>query len=296
MTNTSSESNPGAVRTLAGRPVARVGYGAMQLEHGSENNAVGVLRRVVELGINHLDTAEFYGNGLVNKRIRTALYPYREDLMLVSKVGAASDPAPDREIPLRAAQRPAELRSQVEANLATLDIERLDVVNLRRMDVGPGVVAEGDQQVDFDDQLAEMEALRDEGKIGAIGLSQVSVDQVLQALPAGIVCVQNPFSLVDRTTEPVRALCQEHDLAWVPFFPLGGALPGMPKVTEQPQVRTVAERLRATPAQIGLAWHLAHDPQTLLIPGTADVDHLEQNFAAADIALDAEAITTLEQP
>lgn len=295
MTSTSTESNPGGVGTLAGHPVGRIGYGSMQLERGSGENAVAVLRRAVELGVNHLDTAEFYGNGLVNERIRAALHPYPENLVLVTKVGATSDPGPGRQIPLRAAQRPAELRAEVEANLATLDIERVDVVNLRRMDVGPGVIAEGDQQIDFDDQLAEMAALRQEGKIGAIGLSHVSVDQVRRALPVGIVCVQNPFSLVDRTSDPVLDLCQQHDLAWVPFFPLGGALPGMPKVGEQPAVQAVAQRLGATPAQVGLAWHLTHTPHALLIPGTANMDHLHDNLAAGNITLETEVVATLEQ-
>lgn len=295
MTNTSSAPNPGGAGTLAGHRVARVGYGAMQLEHGSWENAASVLRRAVDWGVNHVDTAQFYGDGTVNERIRAALHPYPDDVVLVSKVGATSDPGPGREIPLRAAQRPAELRTEVEANLSSLTIERLDVVNLRRMDVRPGIIADGDQRVDLDDQLAEMAALRDEGKIGAIGLSQVSTDQVRQALPIGIACVQNPFSLVDRTHDPVLELCREHELAWVPFFPLGGAFPGIPKVTEQPGVRAVSRRLGATPAQIGLAWQLAHAPQTLLIAGTANVDHLHENLGAGDITLDSDAIATLEQ-
>lgn len=191
MTDTTARPHPGGIANLAGRPVARVGYGAMQLEHGSEGAAEAVLRRAVELGVDHLDTAQFYGHGTVNGRIRAALHPYPEHLVLATKVGATADPGTDR---LRAAQRPAELRAEVEANLSTLGVERLDVVNLRRMDTAPGLVAKGDQRVPLDDQLAEMAALRQEGKIAAIGLSNISAEQVRHALPVGLACVQNAFS------------------------------------------------------------------------------------------------------
>ena len=142
-----------------------------------------MLRRAVELGVNHIDTASFYGPGEVNRRIRAALAPYPDDLVIVSKVGArytGEDP-----IPLAAAQRPAELRAAVEDDLRQLGLDRIPVVNLRRLDLGPGLAAEGDQIVDLDDQLAEMIALRDEGKIGAIGVSNVPLDVLRRALPAG---------------------------------------------------------------------------------------------------------------
>ena len=284
---------PGGLATLAGREVARVGYGAMQLRWADhDDEPVAVLRRAVELGVDHVDTAEFYGHGVVNRRIRAALAPYPEHVVLVSKVGATSDPG--GEIELRLAQRPEELRAEVEANLGSLGAERLDVVNLRRADVAPGLLAEGDQVVDLDDQLAEMIALRDAGKIGAIGLSHVSADQLRHALPVGIVCVQNAYSLVDRTSEPVLDLCREQGIAWAPYFPLGGGWPGRPKVTDLPGVVAVAGRLGVTPSQVGLAWELTRSPRALLIPGTRSVGHLEENLAGGDVVLDDEALAALD--
>jgi pyridoxine 4-dehydrogenase len=163
------------------------------------------------------------------------------------------------------------------------------------VDGRPGIVAEGDQIVDIDSQLAELAALRDEGKIDGIGLSSVTADQLRQALPAGIVCVQNLYSLVDRTGEPVLDVCREHGVAWVPFFPLGSAFPGYPKVVDQPAVRDAAAALGATPAQIGLAWLLAHYEGTLLIPGTANPDHLAENIAAGQVGLDPDTLASLDQ-
>ncbi|GLZ48458.1 oxidoreductase [Actinomycetospora sp. NBRC 106375] len=292
MTTTDTRPHPGGFATLAGRSVARVGFGAMQLRWAdADDEPVAVLRRAVELGVDHLDTAEFYGDGTVNRRIRAALAPYPEHLVLVTKVGATANPG--GEIELRLAQRPEELRAEVEANLTTLGVDRLDVVNLRRADMPPGLIAEGDQVVDLDDQLAVLMGMRDEGTIGAIGLSNVSADQLRRALPAGIVCVQNAYSLVDRTTEPVLDLCREHGIARVPYFPLGSSWPGTPKVTDLPAVISVAERLGATPSQVGLAWLLAHAPETLLIPGTRSVAHLEENVAAGGLLLDAEAMAEL---
>lgn len=155
-----------------------------------------------------------------------------------------------------------------------------------------GIRAEGDQLVDLDSQLAELVALRDEGKIGGIGLSNVSADQVRQALPAGIACVQNSYSVLDRAAEPVLDFCRQHDIAWVPFFPLGSAFPSQPKVTGHPAA--VAAALGATPAQVGLAWQLAHYAGTLLIPGTASARHLDENIAAGDLRLDAGTLATLD--
>jgi aryl-alcohol dehydrogenase-like predicted oxidoreductase len=167
------------------------------------------------------------------------------------------------------------------------------VVNLRRLDTGPGLRAEGDQIVDLDDQLAVLTALRDEGKIGAIGLSAVTLDGLRRALPAGIVCVQNAYSLVHRGDEELLRLCDAEGIAWVPYFPLGGAFPRMPKVTDEPAVIAAARSLGCTPAQLGLAWLLHHDPGTLLIPGTADTAHLEANIAAGALTLDDETLATL---
>jgi pyridoxine 4-dehydrogenase len=286
---------PGGTMTLAGRRVARVGFGAMQLgelpdrEAPSRETAIAVLRAAVDCGVNHIDTAEFYGPGTANERIREALHPYSPDLVLVSKVGARHDDAAG----LVTAQRPEELRASVEANLSTLKTERLDVVNLRRVDAPPGLVAEGDQRVDLDSQLAELIALRDAGKIGGIGLSGVDADQVRQALPAEIVCVQNLYSALDRASEPVLDVCREHDIAWVPFFPLGSAFPHFAKVSEHPLVVEMAASLGATPAQVGLAWLLASYPRTLLIPGTSNPAHLRENVAAGEVRLTPEMVETI---
>jgi aryl-alcohol dehydrogenase-like predicted oxidoreductase len=278
--------------SIGGNPVARVGYGAMQLFEASFDDAVAVLRRAVELGGNHIDTASFYGPGEVNRRIREALAPYPDDLVIVSKVGArftGEDP-----IPLAPAQKPAELRAAVENDLSQLGLDRVPVVNLRRMDIGPGVGAEGDQIVDLDDQLAEMIALRDEGKIGGIGVSSVPLDVLRRALPAGIACVQNAYSLLDRSQEEMVDVCTAEGIAWVPYFPLGSAFPGFPKVADNPVVVEIAAEVGATPSQVGLAWLLAHAPTTLLIPGTRSIAHLEENLGADDVALSAEQIARLD--
>lgn len=278
-------SRPGGAGRLAGRTVSRIGYGAMQLErlHGDRASALAVLRRAVELGVDHVDTAQFYGDGLVNGFIRDALRS-EDGVLVVSKVGAES--ATGGRIRLRLAQRPEQLREGVEENLRTLGVDQVPVVNLRRADRGPGLRAEGDQLVDIDDQLAVMTAMRDEGKIGAIGLSSVTIDSLRRALPAGIVCVQNAYSLVSRADEDMLALCTSESIAWVPYFPLGSAFDGMPKVTDEPAVLAAAQTLGCSSAQVGLAWLLRHAPDVLLIPGTADVAHLEANVAAGSITLD----------
>jgi pyridoxine 4-dehydrogenase len=287
---------PGGNGVLAGRPVARLGYGAMQLSGPGgltappRQTALSVLRRAAELGVNHIDTAHFYGAGLANELIRAALSPYPDGLVLVTKVGAEED-AQGR---LHPAQRPGQLRAGVEADLQSLGVDHVDVVNLRRLDGPPGIQAEGDQLVDLGSQLAELAALRDEGKIGGIGLSNVSLDQVRQALPAGIACVQNAYSLLDRSGESLLELCAEHDIAWVPFFPLGSGFPGRAKVTEHPAVVAAAATLGCTPAQVGLAWLLYHDPHILLIPGTASVAHLEENMAVSRVHLAPATTATLD--
>jgi aryl-alcohol dehydrogenase-like predicted oxidoreductase len=289
---TMTTSHPGGTGTIGGHSVARIGYGAMGL--GRElphDDATAVLHRAVELGVNHIDTASFYDDGVVNRRIRDALAPYRDDLLIVSKVGAR--PAAGS-IPLALAQHPADLRRAVELDLAGLGLDQIPVVNLRRADIGPGLVAEGDQIVDLDDQLAEMIALRDEGKIGAIGISNVGLETLRRALPAGIVCVQNAYSLLNRSHEDELALCNEQGIAWVPFFPLGSAFPGFPKVAENAVVQRIAADLGVSGAQIGLAWLLAHAPNTLLIAGTTSVAHLEENLAAGDLVLNEQQLADLD--
>jgi aryl-alcohol dehydrogenase-like predicted oxidoreductase len=285
---------PGGIASLAGRSVARIGFGAMQLPGlhvwgppRDRNTALAVLRRAVELGVNHIDTAQFYGLGVSNELIHTALYPYPEDLVLVSKVGAERD-AQGGWIP---AQRPEQLRAGVEANLRSLGVEQLGVVNLRMLEAEDG---DGGQRIDLDSQLAEMVALGDEGKIGGIGMSTVTIDQLRQALPIGIACVQNAYSLLDRSSEPLLELCKAHNLAWVPYFPLGSAFPGVAKVTEHPAVLAAATALDATPAQVGLAWLLAHDDHILLIPGTSSLGHLNENMATTSVHLDPKTMAVLD--
>lgn len=286
-------SHPGGTGTLGIHPVARIGYGAMGLARAvPDDDATAVLRRAVELGVNHIDTASFYDDGVVNRRIRDALSPYPDELVLVSKVGARPANGP---IPLALAQKPADLRAAVELDLAGLGVEQIPVVNLRRADIGVGLIAEGDQIVDLDDQLAEMITLRDEGKIGALGISNVDVDTLRRALPAGIVCVQNAYNLLNRVHEDELALCAEHGIAWVPFFPLGSSFPGFPKVAENAVVQRIAAEIGATGAQVGLAWLLAHAPNVLLIAGTTSVHHLQQNLAAGEIRFSAAQLAALEE-
>lgn len=283
----------GGTATIGTHPVARIGYGAMQLAETSLDDAVAVLRRAIELGVNHIDTASFYGPGEVNRRIRAALEPYPDDLVIVSKVGARHIGG-DGPVPLGPAQRPADLRAAVEDDLSQLGLEQIPIVNLRRLDLGPGLQAEGDQIVDVDDQLAEMVALRDEGKIGAIGVSSVPLEILQRALPAGVACVQNSYSLLDRSQEEMLDVCTAENIAWVPYFPLGSAFPGFPKVSNDPVVVEIANELGATPSQVGLAWLLAHSPTTLLIPGTRSIAHLEENLGVGDVTLSTDALARLD--
>jgi pyridoxine 4-dehydrogenase len=286
----SPQRQPGGSAVLAGRAVARIGYGAMQLPGpgvlGPPRDramALAVLRRAIELGVNHIDTAQYYGPDVANELIHAALHPYPKDLVLVTKVGAERD----RQGRWMPAQRPHELRAGVEANLRSLEVERIDVVNLR-------LHGDGAPRIDLDSQLAEMIALRAEGKIGGIGISNVNIDQLHQVLPAGIACVQNAYNLLDRADEPLLDLCREHDIAWVPFFPLGSAFAGAARVTEHPVVLAAAAAQGATPAQVGLAWLLAHDPHILLIPGTSSLAHLEENVTTAEVRLDAVTMAALD--
>jgi aryl-alcohol dehydrogenase-like predicted oxidoreductase len=277
-----------AVTLFAGRPVRRMGFGAMQLPgpgvFGPPKDraaAIAILRRVVDAGVNHIDTAQFYGPDVANELIREALHPYPEDLVLVSKVGARRDGTGA----WLSAQRPEELRAGVEANLASLGLDQVPVVNLRRHPGG---------EVPFDEQLAAMVALRDEGLIGGIGLSTVSLDEYRRGTGATeIACVQNAYSVADRSDYAVFDACAADAVPYVPYFPLGSAfLPDKP-VLGHPAVLRTAGRLGVTPAQVALAWLLQLGPNVLLIPGTSSLGHLEENLAAADVVLDAEALEAL---
>jgi aryl-alcohol dehydrogenase-like predicted oxidoreductase len=282
--------------SLGAFTVHRIGFGAMQLPGPgvigpprNHDEAVAVLRRAVELGVNHIDTAQYYGPDVSNQLIREALHPYFDDLVLVSKVGAFRD----EQGGWLPGQRPEQLRSAVEDNLRSLATDRLGAVNLRLMEQHELPV---DQRVPLDEQLAEMVSLRDEGKIAGVGISTASRAQVEQAVAqADIVCVQNAFSLVDQKDTDVLDLCHSSGIAYVPYFPLGSAFPGMPKVTESAAVRAVAERVGASTAQVGLAWLLAHRDNVLLIPGTSSLAHLEENMKVASVTLTDADVAELEK-
>jgi pyridoxine 4-dehydrogenase len=281
--------------SLAGRTVDRVGFGAMQLPGPGvlgpprdRAEALAVLRRAVELGVNHIDTAQFYGPDVANELIHEALHPYPGDLLLVSKVGSERDATGA----WHPAQTPAQLRAGVEANLRSLGVDQLGAVNLRRMNEHD---LPDHQVIPLEDQLAELVALRDEGKIAGIGISTAPLVEVKTAIAtAGIVCVQNAFSLLDQSDSDVLAACHHAGVAYVPYFPLGSAFPHLPKVIDDPAVQSIAGRLDATPAQVGLAWLLAHDSSILLIPGTSSLAHLEDNVAVSDITLSATDLAELD--
>jgi aryl-alcohol dehydrogenase-like predicted oxidoreductase len=277
---------------LGNKPVNRIGFGAMQLAGpgvfgppSDPEGARAVLRRAVELGVDHIDTSQFYGPNVVNDLIREALYPYPEQLKLVTKVGARRDDAGGW-LP---AQSPAELRADVEDNLRTLQLERIDLANLRLFD-------EHDAEGRLAEQLGALEDLRTEGKLDLIGISNASADTVRRALElVDIACVQNAYSIVNRAEEDELALCEEQELAFVPFFPLGSAVIGGPKqLAADPVIAEVAARREATPSQIALAWLLQRSERILLIPGTSSIEHLEENIAAGDIELDEHDMESLK--
>lgn len=270
--------------SLGALDVHRVGFGAMQLPGPGvfgpprdREQALAVLRRAVEAGVDHIDTSQFYGPDVANELIREALHPYPDSLALVSKVGARRDTQgawlPDNE--------PHRLRVGIEENLRSLGVEQLAAVNLRVMESEPDQL--------FTDQLGAMVGARDEGLIAGVGLSNVSHEQLLHALElTDIVCVQNPFNLVDRSSQPVLDECIARDIAFVPFFPLGSAFHQVNPVLTHHLIQGAAERLGYTPAQIALAWTLGVADNVLLIPGTSSLHHLEENLAVADIELDEE--------
>jgi pyridoxine 4-dehydrogenase len=281
---------------LGDHDVRRIGFGAMQLAGRGvfgpprdRDAALAVLRRAVELGVDHIDTSQYYGPDVVNELIREALHPYPEGLRLVTKVGARRD---DRGAWLPALQ-PAQLRAGVEDNLRTLGVDRLTLVNLRLLDDEPGV---GDVPP-LAEMLGALEDLRREGKLEYIGLSNGSARHLEEALDlVPVAGVQNRYSVVDRESDDVLEACRERDLAFVPFFPLGSAFAGGPRrLAEDPAIARIANRHHATPAQIALAWLLHRDERILVIPGTTSIAHLEENLAAGDIPLDADDLAALEE-
>ncbi|HEV7584100.1 MAG TPA: oxidoreductase [Mycobacterium sp.] len=263
--------------------VARIGFGAMQLPGPGvmgpprdRDEALAVLRRAVELGVDHIDTAQFYGPDVANELIREALHPYPENLALVSKVGGRRDDA-GAWLPV---SEPADLRRDIETNLRTLGVDQLAAVNLRLFE------SDGPDQL-FDDQLSIMIDARDEGLIGGIGLSNINREHLLHAVDrTEIACVQNAFNLVLRESAAVLEECTRRGIAFVPFFPLGAGFMQPNPVLSHELVGNAAERLGRTPAQVALAWTLSVAPNVLLIPGTSSVRHLEENLDVASIELD----------
>ncbi|MDT3446668.1 oxidoreductase [Pseudofrankia sp. BMG5.37] len=272
--------------------VRRAGYGAMQLagdgffgpaaRDGDE--AVRVLQAAVAAGVDHIDTAQYYGPGTVNQLIREALHPYPASLAIVSKVAARRD-TDGALVPF---DDPHELRQDIEDNLTTLDIDRLAAVNLRIAD--PAAPA-GRR---FDAQIAALVQARDEGLIGGVGISNVSREHLVRArAQTEIVCVQNLFNLADQSARDVLAECEAHGIAFVPYCPLGLAGDQRRRLLTEPVLTATAARLGATPVQAALAWLLDLASNILLIPGTRTRGHLAENLAAADVRLDDTARTEL---
>jgi len=281
-----TSSLPGGSYRVADLELTRLGYGAMQLAGPGvfgppkdRDAAIDVLRTAVELGIRHVDTADFYGPRVTNELIREALAPYPGDLHIVTKVGARRDEAGG----WPHARTPAELRAQVHDNLRRLGLDVLDVVNLR---VGgfdspePGSIAE---------QFEALAELREQGLIRHLGLSTVDAAQVAEAQAiAPVVCVQNYYNIAHRDDDELVDSLAAQGIAYVPYFPLGGFTP-----LQSQSLRAVADRLGATPNAVALAWLLGRSPNILLIPGTSSVAHLRENVAAAALELPTSAVEEL---
>jgi pyridoxine 4-dehydrogenase len=258
--------------------VNRMGYGAMQLAGphvfgppADRDAAIAVLREAIELGINHIDTADFYGPHVTNQILKEALHPYPEHLHIVTKVGAVRDA--DGGWPQ--ARSPRELREQVHDNLRNLGVDVLDVVNMRvggfdRPD--PGSVAE---------PFGALAEMRKEGLIKHLGISTASAEQVAEAQSiAPVVCVQNMYNVANRADDDLVDALVKQGIAYVPYFPLGGFTP-----LQSGTLDTVAARLGTSPLAVALAWLLHRSPNILLIPGTSSVEHLRANVAAAELSL-----------
>ncbi|QDH13175.1 oxidoreductase [Formicincola oecophyllae] len=273
---------------LAGHEVNRMGYGAMQLAGpgvfgppANRAQCVEVLREALELGVNHIDTSDFYGPHIVNDIIREALAPYPADLTLVTKVGARRD-AKGAWLP---AQSPGEITAAVEDNLRNLGLDVLEVVNLRAMfdmfQPAPGSLRP---------QLEALAQLVQRGLVKHVGLSNVTHDQVREGFTImPIACVQNHYNLVQHADDRLIDELAERQVPYVPFFPLGGFTP-----IQSDALSALAQKLGHTPHQLALAWLLQRSPNILLIPGTSSLAHLRQNLAAADITLDASTLAILD--
>lgn len=274
---------------LGSRTVKRVGYGAMQLAGphvfgppADRAGALAVLRAAVENGINHIDTSDFYGPHVTNQLIREALHPYRDDLVITTKIGARRG-ADASWLPASSAD---ELRQAVHDNLRNLGLDVLDVVNLRVM-IDPMQPAEGS----IEEPLSTLAELRRQGLVREIGLSNVTAAQVAQGRGmCEIVCVQNHYNLVHRQDDAMIDALAKDGIAYVPFFPLGGFSP-----LQSATLSAVAARLQAQPNQVALAWLLRRSPNILLIPGTSSLAHLRENIAAGLFVLPDDAVAELDR-
>ncbi|HEV7651010.1 MAG TPA: oxidoreductase [Actinophytocola sp.] len=288
MTSTTSTGNlPGGTYRVGDLELGRVGYGAMQLAGpgvfgppADRDAAIDVLRTAVELGVNHIDTADFYGPRVTNEIIRDALAPYPDGLHIVTKVGARRDERGG----WPHARTPAELREQVHDNLRHLKLDVLDVVNLR---VGGLEAPEPGSLAAQFEALAE---LREQGLVRHLGLSTVTAEQLAEARSiAPVVCVQNLYNLARREDDDLVDATARNGIAYVPYFPLSGFTP-----LQSGRLRSVADRLEATPMAVALAWLLRRSPNVLLIPGTSSVAHLRENIAGAGLELDADTVAELD--
>ncbi|MBE7160230.1 MAG: aldo/keto reductase family oxidoreductase [Williamsia herbipolensis] len=278
---------PGGTFQLGDLTVGRVGYGAMQLAGPGvfgppkdRDRAIAVLREVIDLGINHIDTSDFYGPYVTNQIIREALHPYPDDLHIVTKVGARRDDQGG----WPHARTPDELRQQVHENLTHLGLDALDVVNMR---VG---AVDGPEAGSIAEQIETLAELQEKGDIRHIGVSNVTAEQLAEAQGiAEIVCVQNNYNLVHRADDALVDSTAEQGIAFVPFFPLGGFSP-----LQSDKLSDIAKRLDATPLSVALAWLLHRSPNMLLIPGTSSVEHLRENVAGAGLELSADVLTELD--
>jgi pyridoxine 4-dehydrogenase len=293
------ERRPAAMNTsmrsryrLADKAVWRVGFGAMQLAGDGvfgpprdRDEAIAVLRAAVDAGVDHIDTAQYYGPGVVNELIRDALHPYPDGLALVSKVAARRDDS-GAVLPY---DEPDQLRAGIQDNLTTLGTERLTAVNLRVMDNAA-------PDARFVDQLGALVTARDEGLIGGIGISNVSRDHLMRALEVtDIVCVQNFFNLAARDSMPVLDECSAREIAFVPFCPLGYPRAQHEAILTNPVVNGIGARRDASAVQVALAWLLSLAPNVLLIPGTRTRAHLAENLAADGLRLSDPEIALLNQ-
>ncbi|MEU1625034.1 oxidoreductase [Streptomyces sp. NPDC020096] len=271
--------------------VARIGYGAMKLtgwprgDRPTRETALAILRRAVELGVNHIDTSHYYSREGVaaNELIREALHPYPDDLVIVTKVGALVEGS-DIDLPTaeKTGLTPDNLRRGIEANLRSLGVDRLDVVNLRMGDLDRTATP-------LAAPLETLLALREEGLIRHLGISNVTAAEFAEAREiAPIACVQNLYNLSQRDDDPLIDACAQAGIAYVPFFPVGGFQP----ITAE-HLDAVAARHSVTAPQVALAWLLARSPNILVIPGTGSLDHLEENIAAGALRLSTEDVAEL---